>query len=640
MFLTTVASALTLGAGVKLYRERKRKKERPWRVAAERMKRNQRHKGGILRVSAPSTLGLRADSEKSQGIFLRSGKMVKQLVSDISSALSSQERYQQQQAISASDDPVNALDRKINRNLKISFGFTGLTAFGVIFYPPLSLVGVAGVVYLWCLPLFKRVYQNIKARRVTTDVADIIMITGTFVSGYIFLSTVMTVVSNLFWKLLVKTEDHSREQLSSLFAQQPRQVWVVQNGVEVQIPFEEVQAGDVVVVNAGEIIPVDGSIHNGLATIDQRLLTGEAQPVEKGPSDTVFAATALLAGRITLIVKEAGTATVAAQIGEILTDTQSYKDELQARGQKIANQFVLPTLLLTACTWPLLGPVSGMTLLCSPVGYNMRLLGPFSVLNFLLILSRQGVLIKDGRALEALQQVDTIVFDKTGTLTLEQPQVGQLMPFNGLDEEALLTYAATAEYRQPHPIARAILAAAEERGLHLPPIDEATYQVGYGIKVNVAEKLIRVGSARFLSQEGITLPDEIKEMQAKVTAQGFSLVYVAVDEQFGGAIKLVPVIRPEAKAIIRHLRQRNMDLYIISGDHEQPTRRLAHSLGIEHYFAETLPENTALRVPLGESRFGGAIARRGKICLLYRRWDQRRHRPQEGECEYLPAWCL
>ena len=129
-------------------------------------------------------------------------------------------------------------------------------------------------------------------------------------------------------------------------------------------------------------------------------------------------------------------------------------------------------------------------------------------------------------------------------------------------------------------------------------------------------------------------------MQAKVTAQGFSLVYVAVDEQFGGAIKLVPVIRPEAKAIIRHLRQRNMDLYIISGDHEQPTRRLAHSLGIEHYFAETLPENTALRVPLGESRFGGAIARRGKICLLYRRWDQRRHRPQEGECEYLPAWCL
>jgi Cu2+-exporting ATPase len=154
-------------------------------------------------------------------------------------------------------------------------------------------------------------------------------------------------------------------------------------------------------------------------------------------------------------------------------------------------------------------------------------------------------------------------------LTLEQPQVGQLLPFNGLDEETLLTYAATAEYRQPHPIARAILAAAEERGLHLPPIDEATYQVGYGIKVYVAGKLIRVGSARFLSQEGITLPNEIKEMQAEAAAQGYSLVYVAVDEQFGGAIHRTCSRHPST-AIIRHLRQRNMDLYIISGDHEQP----------------------------------------------------------------------
>ena len=392
MFLTTAVSALTLGAGVKLYRERKRKKERPWTVAAERMKRNQRRKGGTLSVSPPQAEWHYFDL-KNQGVLWRYGKRGKQLVSDVASALSSQERYQQQQAISASDDPVNALDRKINRNLKRSVGFTALTAFGLTFYPPLSLVGVAGVLYM-CRPVGERVYQDIKARRVTTYVADIIMLTGTFASGYIFLGTVMMVFANLLWKLLVKTEDHSHQQLSSLFAQQPRQVWVVQNGVEVQIPFEEVQAGDVVVVNAGETIPVDGTIHNGLATIDQRLLTGEAQPVEKGLGDLVFAATALLAGRITLTVKEAGTATVAAQIGEILSDTQSYKDELQARGQKIANQFTLPTVLLSACTWPLLGPVSAVTLLCSPVGYNMRFLGPFSVLNFLFILSRRGVLIK------------------------------------------------------------------------------------------------------------------------------------------------------------------------------------------------------------------------------------------------------
>ena len=242
------------------------------------MKRNQRRKGGTLSVSPPQAEWHYFDL-KNQGVLWRYGKRGKQLVSDVASALSSQERYQQQQAISASDDPVNALDRKINRHLKISVGFMGVTAFGLIFYPPLSLVGLTGVLYM-SRPLGERVYQDIKARRVTTNVADIIMITGTFVSGYIFLSTVMMVFSNLLWKLLVKTEDHSHQQLSSLFAQQPRQVWVVQNGVEVQIPFEEVQAGDVVVVNAGEIIPVDGIINNGLASIDQRLLTGEAQPVD------------------------------------------------------------------------------------------------------------------------------------------------------------------------------------------------------------------------------------------------------------------------------------------------------------------------------------------------------------------------
>ncbi|MGB0383940.1 MAG: HAD-IC family P-type ATPase [Ardenticatenaceae bacterium] len=182
---------------------------------------------------------------------------------------------------------------------------------------------------------------------------------------------------------------------------------------------------------------------------------------------------------------------------------------------------------------------------------------------------------------------------KTGTLTLEQPVVGQIHTCNGVSEENLLTYAAAAEYRQTHPIARAILQAADEHGLNVPEIDSAQYEVGYGIKVRLANKTIHVGSTRFMVMEGIAIPAEMQIIQQNAHENGSSLVMVAVDNQLGGAIELVAVIRPEAREIVRELRERKISMYIISGDHEKPTKQLAQELGIDNYFAETLPENKA-----------------------------------------------
>ena len=264
-----------------------------------------------------------------------------------------------------------------------------------------------------------------------------------------------------------------------------------------------------------------------------------------------------------------------------------------ARGQKIADSFLPIEIGLGAMTLAVLGPSSALAVMWSGLGANMTVLGPISVLNYLQILSRNGILVKDGRVLESLRQVDTVVFDKTGTLTLEQPTVGKIHCLGDSDEDTLLVYAAAAEYRQPHPIAKAIIDKAANKNLDLPDLDEANYELGYGIKVTIDGKVIRVGSDRFMSREGIELSEVAANIEAQAEEEGFSLIYVGINQQLAGILELHPTIRPEALEIINNIKKRGMKLYIISGDHEHPTKRMAKTLGIEHYFAEVLPENKA-----------------------------------------------
>ena len=193
----------------------------------------------------------------------------------------------------------------------------------------------------------------------------------------------------------------------------------------------------------------------------------------------------------------------------------------------------------------------------------------------------------------------SVIFDKTGTLTLEQPQVKTVHPAGKtrLNEETILTYAAAAEQRQSHPIAKAIQGAAAERGLTLPTIDDAHYELGYGLRVWLFDSgvrtLVRVGSKRFMDMESVSIPAEIVAIQTACHEQGHSLVMVAIEDQLVGAIELQPTIRPEAAQVVAALHERNLTIAIISGDQEAPTRTLARELGISRYFANVLPEEKA-----------------------------------------------
>jgi Cu2+-exporting ATPase len=480
----------------------------------------------------------------------------------------------------------------LNRRIALSTGLFFAMLIGKAVFPA-SLIITVPLSFTIALPVYGMARKSVQQqRRVTYHVVSAINVTAIFLGGLYLPAIGATVFFYLGEKLLMITEDRSHKGLISVFSKQPRTVWVLRDGVEMESPFEEISQGDIVVVGAGGVMPVDGAVVEGLASIDQQMLTGEAQPAEKSPGDKVYASTVVLAGKIHVRVDKAGTETVAAKIGEILNKTASYQLALQSRGSKLAHDAAGPTLALAALALPL-GPGSALGMLNSSFGVSVRVSAPITMLNLFNIASYNAILLKDGRSLELLSEVDTVLFDKTGTLTISQPNVANVHCAGRFDEAQILTFAAAAEHRQTHPIALAIVAEARDRGLSIPEIDDARYEVGYGIKVQVEQQNVQVGSDRFMRLSEIDLPLELEAVRAECDAKGHSLIMVAVGGVLVGAIELQPTIRPEAEAVVSALRKRGLKMVIISGDQEGPTRRLAERLGMDRYFANVLPEGKA-----------------------------------------------
>jgi heavy metal translocating P-type ATPase len=387
--------------------------------------------------------------------------------------------------------------------------------------------------------------------------------------------------------------------LLNVFGKQARFVWRDVDGVEVETPLERLKVGDIIVVHTGEAVPVDGDVVDGMAMVDQHTLTGESAPVEKIQGDKVLASTTLIAGKVRVAVTSAGSDTTSAKLARILEDTAGYKLRSQSRGEELADKAVAPTLALGALGLAMTGINGATAVINCDLGTGIRMAAPVAMLSSLTLSAEHGILVKDGRALELLRSVDTFLFDKTGTLTRERPEVGRVLTYGGHSESDILRWAAAAERKFSHPIAKAILDKARALALELPEIDDSKYHVGYGISVGVDGHTVRVGSARYMSHEGITMPAEVEQALNAAHADGNSLVMVAVDDALGGALELRAAERPEAIEVIAGLRARGAKhLAIISGDNQQPTRKLAERLGMDRYFAEVLPQDKAKYVEL------------------------------------------
>jgi len=309
----------------------------------------------------------------------------------------------------------------------------------------------------------------------------------------------------------------------------------------------------------------------------------------------LFALTLVLSGKIYIHARETGQQTTAAQIATILNNTISTKTDVQLWSREISDKSVLPTFAISAVSLPFIGPIGALGVLNSHFKYRASIASAIGVMNYLDMASHNGILVKDGHTFELLEKVDTVVFDKTGTLTEAQPRVEKIHLCGEYSEQEVLRYAAAAESKQSHPIARAIIQQATEEQLELPEIEEAAYKLGYGLTVGVEGHIVRVGSVRFLEQEDIHIPDDIRTAQIYCQEQGSPMIAVAIDDSAVGTIELAAAIRPGTKELIHELTHECgiESTYIISGDHDAPTRQLADELGINHYFAEVLPEQKA-----------------------------------------------
>ena len=303
----------------------------------------------------------------------------------------------------------------------------------------------------------------------------------------------------------------------------------------------------------------------------------------------------MVAGKVFVSVETSGSDTASAKISQILNDTAGYKLTSQHKGERLADKAVIPTLTIGAVGMATMGPAGAVAVLNSDFGTGIRMAAPLAMLSSLALCAHKGILVKDGRALELMNEIDTVLFDKTGTLTRERPEVGRVIAAAGFDAEEILGFAAAAERRFHHPIAQAILHRAQELDLDLPATDDTQYKVGYGISVHAQGHTIRVGSRRFMEMEGIELPRKVKAALEEAHREGHTMVMVGVGDRLGGAIELQASVRPEVREIIQGLRERGIKhIAIISGDHDAPTKKLAESLGMDRATSpEVLPADKA-----------------------------------------------
>ncbi|HAI69529.1 MAG TPA: heavy metal translocating P-type ATPase [Gammaproteobacteria bacterium] len=480
-----------------------------------------------------------------------------------------------------------------DHHFKVSGAAMGLSVISYI-YPPLRLFNL-GVIAYTTFPILKQAEKSLlEERRIKNDLLTSLVSIMSIAMGQYFAAALQAWVYHFGCKMINKSQDTSTQMLTNVFEQQPSKVWLLKDRQEIETPLESLNIDDIVVVKAGDIVPIDGTISEGMAMIDQHALTGEAMPAEKSIGDLVFAATIVVSGCIYIKVEKTGVETTVAKLGEILSHTADFKTSLQLKGEKWSDKVAMPLISLSVLASPLLGASSATAILYSAPTNTVRVMTSLQTFNHLSLVLNKGILIKDGRALEELTQIDTVLFDKTGTLTTGEPEVGEIIRCDNIEEDEILSYAAAAEQRLTHPIARAIVKKAEERHLNLPDISDANYKIGYGVTVSFNNLIIKVGSARFMTLEGIALSSRIDEAIRDSQEKGDSLVMVAINDELKGAIEMQSKVRPEVEQIITGLRQRGIQqIAIVSGDHKQPTQKLAETLGMDNYFYEVLPQDKA-----------------------------------------------
>jgi Cu2+-exporting ATPase len=448
------------------------------------------------------------------------------------------------------------------------------------------------------IPIFSRAFKALIARRgkPNVDVLDASATAVLTLRGQFNTAAAMVWLVSLGDFIRDTTVQHSHRAIEKLFDGLDQFAWVVRNGRKIQIKVAQIRVGDDVVVYPGELIPVDGTVLVGKATVDQKILTGESMPVEKEEGNYVYAGTVVREGKLYIRAEKVGAETTKSKIVQLVNNAPIRETRVQNYAEHFADRFVPWSFLAAGVSLAVTGNTgTTASLLIVDYGTGIRVAAPTTVLSSMAKAARHGILIKGGRYLEVLSEVDTIVFDKTGTLTIGEPEVVEIIPYGRkkITPEQILALAAAAEARLTHPVAEAITRAAQQRGIAIPDRESSEYSIGLGIEASVGGSTVLVGCHRFMALKKINIGRTAKDIQ-RMNGRAAAPLFVALDGRLVGLLIYTDPIRPEASSVIQVLRRRGVkNLIMLTGDHPAIAGKVAKTLGIDRFVADVFPKEKA-----------------------------------------------
>ena len=434
------------------------------------------------------------------------------------------------------------------------------------------------------------------SRRLEVEVLDALSIGVSLLrSDFATAGSVMFLL-NLGSLLEEWTRKKSLDDLARSMALNVDKVWVRSQGTEVLVPLTKVRSGDEVVVRSGNMIPLDGTVLEGEAMVNQAALTGESMPVRKTEGSTLYAGTVVEEGECVFIAKAEGGSNRYDKIVAMIEESEKLKSSTENRALVLADKLVPWCLGATVVTY-LLTRNATRAISCLMVDFScaLKLSMPLAVLSAMRECGSYHITVKGGKYLEALSQADTIVFDKTGTLTRATPQVVEVVPFSGCNEREVLQLAACLEEHFPHSMANAVVRAAKERGIsHEEMHSEVEYIVAHGIASRVGGQRVVIGSHHFVFEdEKCTIPTA-EQQKFDALKPAYSHLYMAASGQLVGVICISDPLRPEAAAVLNGLRALGIrNTVMMTGDSERTAAAIAKQVGVDRFFAEVLPEDKA-----------------------------------------------
>jgi Cu+-exporting ATPase len=381
---------------------------------------------------------------------------------------------------------------------------------------------------------------------------------------------------------------------------------VVRDGAELDVPIEDVVAGDIVIVRPGEKIAVDGVVAEGRSAVDESMLTGESIPVEKNAGDEVFGATLNMTGSFRFRATKVGRDSALSQIIRLVQEAQGSKAPIQRLADVIASYFVPAVLAIAAATlaiWLAFGPepaiafalLNAVAVLIIACPCALGLATPTAIMVGTGKGAEYGVLIRGGESLETAHKIDTVVLDKTGTITEGKPSVTDVIPANGLGPDQLLRLAASAERGSEHPLGEAIVRAAQQRGLDLVDAQEFEAVPGHGVEALVEGKRVLLGNARLMAERSFHLDGLAPKVDA-LGQQGKTPMFVAVDGRIEGVIAVADTLKAGSREAITELQRMGIDVVLLTGDNRRTAEAIARQVNVSRVLAEVLPKDKVAHV--------------------------------------------